>query len=71
VLCAGGIRSSAFESSFGRVQWTTERLLLGENLCTGYPVMTAAEVKFLAAAAEVVDRTGLNYRDEFDIRRKA
>jgi hypothetical protein len=33
--------------------------------------MTAAEVKFLAAAAEVVDRTGLNYRDEFDIRRKA
>jgi hypothetical protein len=33
--------------------------------------MTAAEIKFLAAAEEVVDRTGLKYTDEFDIRRKA
>jgi len=33
--------------------------------------MRAAEIKFLAAAAEVVDRMGLKYTDEFDMRRKA
>jgi hypothetical protein len=33
--------------------------------------MTADEIKCLAVAGEVVDRLGLKYTDEFDIRRKA
>ena len=71
MLCAEWLRGITSESRLVRVQWTAERLLPWENLCTGNPVMTAAEIKFLEAAAEVVDRTGLKYTDQFDIRRKA
>jgi hypothetical protein len=33
--------------------------------------MTADEIKHLAVAVEVVDRLGLKYMGQFDIRRKA
>jgi hypothetical protein len=59
------------ESRLVCVQWTTERLLPGKNLCTTYPGMTVEEIKSMVAAAEAVDRTGLKYTDEFDTRRKA